>query len=338
MFIVQRKLSRRQATMERRYAFHLGEAVRAALAGSYDKAQTHSAIALSISRELYAVTGRHRPDLAAALASHALSSAAYGRVGETVALLTESAGHYAALANADPATYEVPRIDVLTRIATAADAAGNTADAVALLHEIIRMYDAVPPAPRGDGKAQGRRDLGRARARFHLGRCLLKTGDRDAGLAQIESGLADAELAWERLDLSDESPAWLSGAPECVQLAAPDWATAAVRAMVLHAAAGRWAAAARAARAAIRMSAGLAEIGGDAQREAHAAVEERAAAILARAPAAEERANDEERAAEEPQACPASTKRLRERSTSASAAARSTHLMPSTDLPGSRSL
>jgi tetratricopeptide (TPR) repeat protein len=332
MFIVQRKLSRRQATMERRYGFHLGEAIRAALAGSYDKAQTHSAIALSISRELYAETGEHRPDLAAALASHALSSAAYGRVGETVALLTESAGHYAALANADPATYEVPRIDVLTRIATAADAAGNTTDAVELLREIIRMYDAVPPAPRGDGKAQGRRDLGRARARFHLGRCLLKTGDRDACLAQIKAGLADAERAWERLGLSDDSPTWLSGAPGCVQLAAPDWATAAARAMTLYAAAGRWEEAAQAARVAIRMSAGLAGIGGDAQREAHAAVGERAAAILARAPAADERALGER------QACPASTKRLRERSTSASAAARSTHLMPSTDLPGSRSL
>jgi tetratricopeptide (TPR) repeat protein len=288
MFIVQRKLSRRQATMERRYAFHLGEAVRAALAGSYDKAQTHSAIALSISRELHALTGKHRPDLAAALASHALSSAAYGRVGETVALLTESAGHYAALADADPATYEVPRIDVLTRIATAADAAGNTADAVGLLREVIRMYDAVPPAPRGDGSSQGRRDLGRARARFQLGRCLLRTGDRDAALAQLQTGLADAELAWERLGLSADSPVWLSGAPECVQLAAPDWATAAARVMTLHAAAGRWAAAAQAARVAIRMSAGLAGIGGDAQREAHAAVEERAAAILAQARAAGE--------------------------------------------------
>jgi hypothetical protein len=279
MFIVQRKRSRREATLERRYDFHLGEATRAALAGSYDKAQTHSGTALSISRELYAETGEHRPDLAAALATHPLSSAAYGRTGETVALLTESAGHYAALANADPATYEVPRIDVLTRIAAAADATGNTADAVALLLEIIRMYDAVPPARRADVEAQSRRDLARARARFHLGRCLLKTGGRIEGLDQIQAGLADAERAWERLGLSADSMSWLSGAPECVRLAAPDWATAAVRAMTLHAAAGRWENAARVAHIAIRMSAGLAGIGGDAQRAAHAAVRERAAAI-----------------------------------------------------------
>ncbi|MGH3166888.1 MAG: hypothetical protein ACRDN0_13505 [Trebonia sp.] len=284
MVIVRRKLSRRQATMERRYSFHIGEAIRAALAGSYDKAETHSATALSISRELYAETGEYRPGLAAALASHALSSAAYGRIGEAVELLTESAGHYAALAHADPATYEVPRIEVLTRIAAAADAAGNTEDAVALLREVIGMYDAVPPAPRGSGEAQGRRDLGRARARFHLGRCLLKTGARDEGLAQIDSGLADAERAWERLGLSADDLNWLSGAPECVQVAAPDWLTAAVRAMTLHAAAGRWENAAQAAHIAIRMSAGLAGIGGDLQRDAHAAIKERAAAVWSRVP------------------------------------------------------
>jgi hypothetical protein len=286
MFIARQKLSSRQATMERRFGFHLAEATRAALAGSYDKAETHSGVALSISRELYAETGEYRPGLAAALAIHALSSAAYGRTEETVALLAESAGHYAALANADPVTYEVPRIDVLTRIAAAADATGNTTDAVALLREIVRMYDAVPPAPRMAPEAQtqrdhgqSQRDLGRARARFHLGRCLLKTGGRDEGLAQIQAGLADAERAWDRLGLSAEGLNWLSGAPEYVQLAAPDWTAAAVRAMTLRAAAGRWGSAAQAARVAVRMSAGLAEIGGDAQRQAHVAIRERAAVI-----------------------------------------------------------
>ena len=41
-------------------------------------------------------------------------------------MLAESAGHYAELAEADPAAYEVARIDVLTRVALASDEAGST--------------------------------------------------------------------------------------------------------------------------------------------------------------------------------------------------------------------
>lgn len=67
-----------------------------------------------------------------------------------------------------------------------------------------------------------------------------------------------------------------------LQSAAPDWATAAVRAMALHATGGRWDRAARAARIAVRMSGGIAALGGDAAREAHAAVVARAAVIEAR--------------------------------------------------------
>jgi hypothetical protein len=44
----------RQSTLERRYDFHLGEAIRATLQGSHDKAAGHSGQALLISRELYA--------------------------------------------------------------------------------------------------------------------------------------------------------------------------------------------------------------------------------------------------------------------------------------------
>ena len=68
-----RKASR-LGTLERRYDFHLGEAIRAALEGSHDKAATHSSTALSISRELYADgadPARHQPELAAALCTHA---------------------------------------------------------------------------------------------------------------------------------------------------------------------------------------------------------------------------------------------------------------------------
>ena len=294
MFMARRKPSDSQLTLRRRYDFHIGEAVRASLAGSYDKAAAHSGTALSISRELYRKAYDHRPELAAALACHAGSSAAYGRIGDALTMLTESAGHYAVLAAADPDAYEVRRIAVLTRVALASDAAGNTCGAIALLREVIQMYGKAPAA------AKAERDFGRASARFHLGRCLLKTGERHAALAELDAGLADAERAWTRLwgdapsgagasfaAESEVAPAaigsWLATAPRFVQVIAPDWAAAAVRAMALHAAARHWHLAARAARTAVRLSASLAALGGDGQRESYAAIRARADAIWARA-------------------------------------------------------
>lgn len=267
----------RLGTLERRYAFHLGEAIRAGLQGSHDKAATHSGTALSISRELFAAASdpaRHQPELAAALCHHAR----YGSTPEhAIALLTESAGHYAALARADPAAYEVPRIDVLTRVAVASDGAGNTAGAVSLLREVIDMYRKAPAADTAE------RDLGLARAHFHLGRCLLKSGAAADGLAETDVGLALAEAAMERMPAQARGSGWLGTAPRCVQLAAPDWAAAAVRSMALHAAASRWENAAAAARAAVRLSGGLAGLGGDWLREAHEAIRARADTICARA-------------------------------------------------------
>jgi tetratricopeptide (TPR) repeat protein len=332
MCIVRRERLREQATMERRYAFYLGEAIRAALAGRHDKSRTHSQTALDLGRELYARSARYRPFLAAALACHAASSTVYRETGEAIALLAESAGHYAVLAREDPVRYEVPRIDVLTRVAAAADAAGNTASAVALLREVVRMHEGAPPAPSADRQARGERELALARARFLLGSCLRKTGCREAALAEIDAGLAAAERAWEHLGLCRANPGWLGGAPGCVQLAVPGWCRAAVHAMTAHAAAGRREQAAAAARVAVRLSAGLAEIGGDPQRQAHAVIAARARALRGG------RGIEGGRDVPGAQDCPVSTKRLRETSTSASAAARSAHLMPSTDLPGSRSL
>ncbi len=106
-------------------------------------------------------------------------------------MLAESAGHYAELAEADPAVYEVARIDVLTRVALASDEAGNTAAAIGLLREVIGMYLKAPAADPEE------RDIGLARARFQLGRCLLATGQPGDGLAEIDTGL---ELAAEVLD------------------------------------------------------------------------------------------------------------------------------------------
>src|ERR1700722_5782162 len=92
-------------TLERRYDFHLGEAIRAAIEGSHDKATKHSGTALSISRELCAVApdpARHQPELAAALCTHARYRAGW----QGIAMLAESAGHYAGLAEGDPAGYK----------------------------------------------------------------------------------------------------------------------------------------------------------------------------------------------------------------------------------------
>jgi tetratricopeptide (TPR) repeat protein len=263
----------RHSTLERRYDFHLGEAIRAALQGSHDKAAGHSGQALLISRELYADAtdpARHQPELAAALCAHAR----YGGAWQAIAMLTESAGHYAALAEADPAAYEVPRIDVLTRIALASDAAGSTPDAIGLLREVVGMYLKAPAADADE------RDLGLARARFHLGQCLLKTGADADGLAETEAGLELAADVLDRMQVPATTPCWLVGAPRYLQLAAPDWAAAAVRAMTLHAEAGRWQQAATAARAAICLSAGLAGLGGDTLREAHQKISARAGEIL----------------------------------------------------------
>jgi hypothetical protein len=139
------------------------------------------------------------------------------------------------------------------------------------------MYDGAPAAD------QAERGIGLARAHFHLGRCLLKTGASADGLAEIDAGLELAAGALEKLRLPVHAPGWLGTAPRYLQLAAPDWAAAAVRAMTLHAAGGRWESAAGAASAAVLISGGLAALGGERLRAAHEAVRARADAVCARA-------------------------------------------------------
>ena len=255
----------RLSTLERRYGFYRDEAVRAALEGSHDKATKHSGTALRISRELYAAARdpvTHRPKLAAALCAHAPFIGKW----QAIAMLTESAGLYAALATADPGVYEVPRIDVLTRVALASDAAGATRDAIDLLREVTGMYLKAPAADTEE------RDLGLARARFHLGCCLLKTGMDVDGLAETDAGLELAADVLDRLALPVTAAGWLAAAPRYLQLAAPEWAAAAVRSMTLHADAARCQQAATSARAALLMSGGLAGLGGELPHEAHEAI------------------------------------------------------------------
>ena len=157
---------------------------------------------------------------------------ATGRGWQAIAMLAESAGHYAELAEADPAVYEVARIDVLTRVALASDEAGGTAAAIGLLREVIGMYLKAPAADPEE------RDIGLARARFQLGRCLLATGHPGDGLAETDTGLELAADVLDRLGLATAEPGWLDSAPRYLQLAAPDWSAAAVRSMTVHAAAG----------------------------------------------------------------------------------------------------
>jgi hypothetical protein len=265
------------STLERRYDFHYGEAIMAALQGSHDKAAGHSGTALLISRELSAGAPgpeQHQPEVAAALCAHARYG---GGAMQAIAMLAESAGLYAALAEADPGTYEVPRIDVLTRIALASDAAGATRDAISLLREVAGMYLKAPAADPDE------RDLALARAHFHLGRCLLTTGEGEDGRAETDAGLELAAEVLDRLQLRTSEPDWLVAAPRYVQLAAPDWAAAAVRSMTLHASSARWHQAATAAAAAVRISAALAALGGEPLRDAHRAISASAQTIIDRA-------------------------------------------------------
>ena len=89
------------------------------------------------------------------------------------------------------------------------------------------------------------------------------------GLAETKAGLELAADVLDRLGDRIADNGWLVEAPRYLQLAAPDWAAAAVRSMTLHAEAGRWQQAATAARAAMGVSGGLAGLGGDTLRDAH---------------------------------------------------------------------
>jgi len=136
------------------------------------------------------------------------------------------------------------------------------------------MYLKAPAADPGE------RDIGLARARFQLGRCLLSAGQRSDGLAEIDTGLELAAEVLERLAPATAEPGWLDSAPRYLQLAAPDWSAAAVRSMTGHAAARRWQRAAVSAQAAVLISGGLAGLGGETLRDAHAAITARAEAIF----------------------------------------------------------
>jgi hypothetical protein len=109
------------------------------------------------------------------------------------------------------------------------------------------------------------------------------------GLAETEAGLELAAGVLDRMRPQGTGPGWLVAAPRYLQLAAPDWAAAAIRSMTLHAEDRRWQQAATAARTAILVSGGLAELGGDTLRDAHQKIRARAAEIMAKASAGSSR-------------------------------------------------
>ena len=109
------------------------------------------------------------------------------------------------------------------------------------------------------------------------------------GLAESQAELELAADVLDRLQVPVAGPGWLVAAPRYLQLAAPDWAAAAARAMTLHAAAMRWQQAATAARTAVLVSGGLADLGSEALRDAHAAIKSRADQVIEQAARADGR-------------------------------------------------
>jgi hypothetical protein len=263
--------------LEREYDRRLSEGVRAAIQGRHADAAAHSGAALAVSRELYANSSdpaRHRPALAAALYNHAGNLRRIGSDTDALALLAEAGEHYDALARTDRKSFSVPAIDVVVRTGLVLRATGDRSGAVQRFREAIGAY---PKALTND---RVERDLGLARTQFHLGRCLLEIGPGYTdGLAEIDTGLFAAERVRERQGITAKDFSWLAKAPRSFQLIATDWISAAVCAMELHDAAGRFDIAADAANIAVRVSGGLAAVGGAGRVALYEAVLGRAQVI-----------------------------------------------------------
>lgn len=250
-------------TLERQYDEQLELAIQARLRGDRASALRHSHAALAAGRELYQASPhsvRHQAGLAAALYHHAGNLRRARQVSMALALLAESARHYQELAWRDPAEFTVRGIDVLVRTGTALRSAGDKAGAVASFRQAISQYSGAP------ANDPVERDLGRARAHFHLGKALLELESAEEALAELDAGLLIGEQARQRAGVTDIADfSWLAAAPRSFQLVAPDWAAAAMCAMQLHHQAGRPSVAAKTAAIAVGVSGGMAVMGGPSQ-------------------------------------------------------------------------
>lgn len=115
-------------------------------------------------------------------------------------------------------------------------------------------------------------DHRKARAHFHRGLRLVAQGRVTEGLEAVDAGLFAAERARQQAGVSGHDFSWLRSAPRSLRLIAPDWTAAAVCAMRLHDAAGRFQVAADAGNIAVRVSGGMAALDMPGCRELYTAV------------------------------------------------------------------
>jgi hypothetical protein len=244
--------------------------------GDVDAQARWSGAALEICRTLVAedpAARRHRAALAAGAYGHAYRLLQVRRFEDARTVLAESRRHYAVLAREDPEGYEVALCDVTLREALVSVLEGDVDGALRVGREALAAY---PVARAGDG---WERDFGPVRARALLGRALLMSGRRAQAVEEFDAALFAAEALRERTGLSGTDFAWLTSAPPSFRLAAPEWLGAAVGAMELHDAEGRWRVAADAADIALRVSGGLAGIGDDVALARFQAIHARAQQI-----------------------------------------------------------
>ena len=198
----------RLSTLERRYDFHLGEAFRAALQGSHDKAAGHSEQAL-LSAASCARTGPTRRGTSRSspprCAPTPATAAAHGRPSPCS---RSPPGITRRWRRPIPPPTRCRGSTCSPGSPLPSDAAGSTRDAISLLREVVGMYLKAPAADTEE------RDLGLARARFHLGRCLLKTGMDEDGLAEIAGRASSSPPTCSTGSRCGHAePGWLVAAP-----------------------------------------------------------------------------------------------------------------------------
>lgn len=251
----------------------LGQARTAGARGDLDRQIRFTAEAMDVCRILvsrWPHDARHVGALAGGLYNYSYRLLQAGRFDEAHAALAESGRHYAALAAADPNEYATSLVDVKLRVMLAFTMNGQYGYAVNQGREVLAGYEAIAGGDRLE------RAFGLVRTRTLLGRALLLAGQADSALTQFDAALFAAEELREAEGIAGTDFTWLATAPNSFRLAAPEWLGAAVGAMELHDAAGKWGVAGDAANIAMRVAGGLAAIG-DATAEA------RFEAIMARA-------------------------------------------------------
>ncbi|GAA4690551.1 tetratricopeptide repeat protein [Phytohabitans rumicis] len=200
---------------------------------------------------------RHVAALAGGLYNHAYRLIQAGRPAQARDTLTEAVGHYTTLVAADRRRYTVRLCDVRLRVALTYIMEGGYDEAVRAGRAALAGYEAVAGGDRLE------REFGLVRTHTLIGRALLLGGQPGTALDEFDTALFAAERLREEAGIAGTDFSWLASAPESFRQAAPEWLGAAVAAMELHDAAGKWSVAAGAANIAMRVAGGLAAIGDD---------------------------------------------------------------------------